>query len=181
MGATSSMSATLDAIRSNEFDAVLFAASWAHPMRSVRAALPSTDTPPFITIHSHPTRASMVHALACGFDGVVGTNEDPPSMLTRIEQIIDGSWTFESEPWLRDLGLTRGLLARDLVLTDESDQQIVDLLSTGLPDEDLALLMDWTVQRVRNRIEKLLFDNELSYRTQLAVIRAASLKLPDFS
>ena len=41
--------------------------------------------------------------------------------------------------------------------------------------------MDWPIQRVRNRIENLLSNNQLSYRTQLAVIRAASLKVPDFS
>jgi DNA-binding NarL/FixJ family response regulator len=75
----------------------------------------------------------------------------------------------------------RGMLARELELSDGNDEQLVDLMATGLPDEDIASLMDWTVQRVRNRIERLLDDNALMYRTQLAVIRAASLKVPDFS
>jgi len=123
----------------------------------------------------------MAHALACGFDGVVSVGDPPHSTIGRITQIVDGSWTFESEPWLQELGLMRGMLARELELSDGNDEQLVDLMATGLPDEDIASLMDWTVQRVRNRIERLLDDNALMYRTQLAVIRAASLKVPDFS
>jgi hypothetical protein len=41
--------------------------------------------------------------------------------------------------------------------------------------------MGWTIQKVRNRIESLLASNDLAYRTQLAVIRASLLKVPDFS
>jgi len=181
VGATLSVTATIDALRSTKIDAMLFPSDWSHPMRSVRAALSTEAVPPFIAVNHHASRASMAHALACGFDGVVGANDDAPAMLERIERIIDGTWTFESEPWLRELGVTRGLLARELILDEDTDDQIVDLVSTGLPDDDIAVLMDWTIQRVRNRIEALLSANDLSYRTQLAVIRAASLKVPDFS
>lgn len=180
VGSTRSIGATIDALRSDDLDALLFPSDWAHPMKSVRASLPA-DAPSFIAVHEQTTRASLVHALACGFDGVVATSEDRDSVVDRIERIIDGSWTFESEPWLRDLGLTRGLLARELLLDDDGDEELVDLMGTGLPDEDIALLMEWTIQRVRNRIANLLSNNDLSYRTQLAVIRAASVKVADFS
>lgn len=179
-GSSTSIGATVDAIRSNDLDALLFSSEWAHPMRTVRSALPPSSVPSFIAVHHHATRASMAHALACGFDGVVSVNDDPKSTVDKIAKIIDGTWTFESEPWLRELGLIRGMLARELVLGNTDDEQLVDLVGTGLPDEDIAMLMDWTIQQVRNRIERLLTDNDLAYRTQLAVIRAASLKVPDF-
>jgi len=181
VGASTSINATVDAIRSNDLDAILFASEWAHPMRSVRSSMTETSVPSFIAVHQNVSRASMAHALACGFDGVVSVGDPPHSTIGRITQIVDGSWTFESEPWLQELGLMRGMLARELELSDGNDEQLVDLMATGLPDEDIASLMDWTVQRVRNRIERLLDDNALMYRTQLAVIRAASLKVPDFS
>lgn len=179
-GSSTSIGTTVDAIRSNDLDALLFSSEWAHPLRTVRSALPPSSVPSFIAVHHRVSRASMAHALACGFDGVVSMSDDPRSTLDKIAKIIDGTWTFESEPWLRELGLRRGMLARELVLDDTSDEQLVDLVGTGLPDEDIAMLMDWTIQQVRNRIENLLTDNNLAYRTQLAVIRAASLKVPDF-
>lgn len=179
-GSSTSIGTTVDAIRSNDLDALLFSSEWAHPMKSVRSALSQSSVPSFIAVHRHASRASIVHALACGFDGVVSVSDDPKSTIAKIEKIIDGTWTFESEPWLRELGLRRGILARELVLSDTNDEQLVDLVGTGLPDEDIAMLMDWTIQQVRNRIESLLTDNDLAYRTQLAVIRAASLKVPDF-
>ena len=180
-GSSTSIGTTVDAIRSYDFDALRFSSEWAHPMKSVRSALPQSSVPSFIAVHRHASRASIVHALACGFDGVVSISDDPKSTIDKIAKIIDGTWTFESEPWLRELGVTRGLLARELILNDDNDNQLVDLIATGMPDDDIAYLMDWTIQSVRNRIERVLIDNELAYRTQLAVIRAASLKVPDFS
>lgn len=150
-------------------------------MKSIRHSMPADSIPTFIVVRNNSSRASIIHSFACGFDGVVNAHGDTRSLLRKIEQIIEGSWTFESEPWLRELGLTRGLLARDLVYSDEYDDELLDLVSIGLPDEKIAVLMEWTVQRVRNRIERLLSDNELTYRTQLAVVRVASLKVPDFS
>jgi len=181
VGTTTSIGATLDAIRTNTVDALLFDYEWAHPMKSIRASLSAKAFPPFIAVHEQASRAAMVHALACGFDGLVGTSDGSGAIINKIERIVDGTWSFESEPWLREIGLSRGLLARELELSEDDDEQLVDLVGTGLPDEDIALLMDWSIQRVRNRIENLLSNNQLSYRTQLAVIRAASLKVPDFS
>ena len=181
VGTTTSIGATLDAIRTNTVDALLFDYEWAHPMKSIRASLSAKAFPPFIAVHEQASRAAMVHALACGFDGLVGTSDGSGAIINKIERIVDGTWSFESEPWLREIGLSRGLLARELELSEDYDEQLVDLVGTGLPDEDIALLMDWSIQRVRNRIENLLSNNQLSYRTQLAVIRAASLKVPDFS
>jgi DNA-binding NarL/FixJ family response regulator len=181
VGTTTSIGATLDAIRTNTVDAPLFDYEWAHPMKSIRASLSAKAFPPFIAVHEQASRAAMVHALACGFDGLVGTSDGSGAIINKIERIVDGTWSFESEPWLREIGLSRGLLARELELSEDDDEQLVDLVGTGLPDEDIALLMDWSIQRVRNRIENLLSNNQLSYRTQLAVIRAASLKVPDFS
>ena len=180
-GSSTSIGTTVDAIRSNDLDALLFSSELAHPMKSVRLTLAQTPAPSFIAVHGRASRASLVHALACGFDGVVSLGDDPDSIVDKIAKIIDGTWTFESEPWLRELGLTRGVLARELVLDGDSDEQLVDLMGTGLPDEDIAALMSWTIQQVRNRIESLLAVNDLAYRTQLAVIRAASLKVSDFS
>ena len=180
-GTTTSVGATVEAVQSREFDALLFPSEFAHPMRSIRASLSVDVAPSFIAVHERPSRAALVHALACGFDATVATAEGRDSVIDRIQHIVNGTWSFESEPWLRELGLTRGLLARDLILGEADDEQLVDLMGTGLPDDDIAHLMDWTIQRVRKRIAALLDENDLRYRTQLAVVRAASMKVTDFT
>jgi DNA-binding NarL/FixJ family response regulator len=103
------------------------------------------------------------------------------SAVERIASVVAGTSTLESEPALRDLGLSPGLLARELVFRDSNDRLVSDLVATGLTDDDIALAMGWTIQKVRNQIEHLLSANELNHRTQLAVIRASLLKVPDFS
>ncbi|MFZ9696611.1 MAG: hypothetical protein ACO3C5_03135 [Ilumatobacteraceae bacterium] len=181
VGTTTTIGATLNAIRTNRIDALVFAYEWAHPMKAVRATVSAEAFPPFIAVHEQASRAAMVHTLACGFDGLVGTIDGSDAIINKIERIVDGTWSFDSEPWLREVGLSQGLLAKELELSEDDDEQLVDLVGTGLPDGDIASLMNWSIQRVRNRIENLLSNNQLSYRTQLAVIRAARLKVPDFS
>lgn len=83
-------------------------------------------------------------------------------------------------PSLQGLSHLRGLLARELIFEDADDQPVADLVGTGLSDDDIARVMGWTIQPVRNRIENLLASNELTSRTQLVVLRASRLKVPDF-
>ena len=180
-GTTSTAQATVDAMRTPDHDAVLFPLEWVDLMRTVKASTSDVMMTPLIVASELPSKAGIVRAFACGFHGAVHFGSGYSSAAERIASIVDGSWTLDSEPILRELAVSRGLLAKELVTSDSDDGQLVDLLGTGLTDDEIARLMDWTVQRVRNRIERLLHDNALMYRTQLAVIRAASLKVPDFS
>jgi len=180
-GSSHTARATLDAMHSGDLDAVLFPTDWSDIMRTLRSSVNGTRHSPLILASEQPSKTVLVRALACGFDGTVFTAVGPAGTVSRISQIIDGSWSLENEPALRELAITPGLLTQQLVFQDSHDEQIADLLGTGLPDDDIAILMDMTIQQVRNRIANLLTQNELSYRTQLAVVRAASVKVPDFS
>jgi DNA-binding CsgD family transcriptional regulator len=95
--------------------------------------------------------------------------------------IVTGRVRLDNEPILRDLGLPPGLLARGLEVEPGDDTDIADLVGAGLPDADIAVTMGASVQTVRNRIEHILHANGLSHRTQLAVVRASLVKVPDFS
>ena len=102
-------------------------------------------------------------------------------MIIRIKQIIDGRLLINDDPALQSLGVSAGLFTRQIVIDDPVDQHIADLVGTGMPDDDIARIMDIPVQAVRNRIEGLLVANGLTYRTQLAVIQASLVKVPDFA
>ena len=181
VGTSATARNTLDAMRSQQVDAVLFPTAWADIMRTLRVSIDGVGHSPLILTTEQPSKTSLVRAFACGFNGTVFTSAGLTQAISRVSEIISGSWSLENEPVLRGLAITPGLLSRQVVFEDSHDEQIADLLGTGLLDHDIAILMDMTIQQVRNRIENLLTQNELSYRTQLAVVRAARLKVPDFS
>lgn len=181
IGTTDTAASTSAALSSTQIDAVLFPANWIDIMRTIRTSTESDIDPTLIVMTERHSKPALVRALACGFDGAIHIDAGPSSAAEQISHILDGTWSFETEPAIDGLALSRGLLARRLKFADADDEHIADLAGIGLPDEDIAFFMDWTVQRVRNRIERLLVENDLAYRTQLAVVRAASLKVPDFS
>lgn len=180
-GISTTVSATVGALHANDVDALIFPTDWSDILRAVRMSKNGNIDAALVVATESVAPSVLVRALACGFDGVVGMHLGPQHTIQRISEIVDGSWGFESEPSLRGLAVSHGLLVRQLVVDDGDDEQLVDLVGIGLPDDDIAVLLQWSAQRVRNRIEHLLDINELSYRTQLAVVRAASLKVPDFS
>jgi DNA-binding NarL/FixJ family response regulator len=58
---------------------------------------------------------------------------------------------------------------------------VADLIASGLTDSDIAETLSLPLQTVRNRVEALLTSNELSHRTQLAILQVTGWKIPDFA
>lgn len=180
-GTTSTGASTVDVLHSDGIDAVIFPFDWLDFIHTLRSSSSSSGAARLIVAADGVSAPLLVRTLAYGFDGVVDMNLEPVHAIGQVARIVDGAWRLESDPAVRGLALTRGLLAKELTLSDADDRHIADLVGTGLPDDEIAAVMDWSIQAVRNRIESLLAANQLSYRTQLAVIRAASLKVPDFN
>jgi DNA-binding NarL/FixJ family response regulator len=173
---------TVEALKSSSVDALIFPFEWADVVRTLMVSQSSPKTEPsLVVVASQISTPILARSLACGFHGAVEASTPIESAVERIASVVAGTSTLESEPALRDLGLSPGLLARELVFRDSNDRLVSDLVATGLTDDDIALAMGWTIQKVRNQIEHLLSANELTHRTQLAVIRASLLKVPDFS
>ena len=171
------------ALRGSDPDAVLFPVDRADLARTIRiSSRAAIDSPPFFVAAAEEiTRPLIVKAALSGFDAMVGSTTPPDALGTRLGAIVEGRVRLRDEPILRDLGLPPGLLARGLHVDAGVDTDIADLVGAGLSDEDVSVTMGLPVQTVRNRIEHILHSNGLSYRTQLAVMRAAFVKVPDFS
>ena len=181
-GTSSTAAQTAEVLKSDRVDAIIFPFEWADVLRTLETSRGAPrPNPALIVVAESLSTPILARSLACGFDGAVETEGKIDHAVRRIHDVVSGDWTLESQPSLHGLGLTRGLLARELVIEDTDDRHIADLVGTGLTDDDIALVMGWTIQKVRNRIESLLASNDLAYRTQLAVIRASLLKVPDFS
>jgi len=172
---------TAEAMRSGAADALLFPDEWSDAVRSIKSSVGNTTEIPLVVAAAPLSKPILARSLAYGFNGAVSPLDPIDASIQRIQDIVAGRWHLEDEPLIRDLGLTNGLFDRDLVIEVEDDRHIADLVGIGLTDEEIARVIDRSLQHTRNRIENLLATNELAYRTQLAVIRASLLKVPDFS
>lgn len=168
--------------RRGDIHAFVFAPDWAETCRAIR--LTEHDSPsrfPAFVLASHEvTKTLLVKSLLYGFEGVVAMTDEPLHIVQRIEGIVEGSISIVDEPPLRNLNLRHGLLARELVVDNPDDQELAQLVGAGLPDSEIADLLGWNIQHVRNRVEHLITANGLSYRTQLAVLSSSVWRIPDF-
>ncbi len=171
------------AVRQEDVNALIFPNSLAELCRAIRISASTASPPPpsFIVGSDEISLALEVKASLYGFDGAVSIQDEPQVIFGKIEEIVVGSDRDPSDPLLEDLGLRPGLLAKEFKTTNPDDRLVADLVGAGLPDKDIASITGKNVQDVRNTIERLLHANDLTYRTQLAVLRASSWKVPDFS
>ena len=171
------------AVKSIDFNALIVPQSWAEMGRALRITLGSApgSKPSFIIGTDELTAALVVKVALYGFDAAVPVTSDPTSALHEIAQVATSTRPLSAEPLLHQLGLQPGVLARELILVDPSDSEVADLVGSGLPDSDIARVTGKSIQQIRNVIEGLLHANGLTYRTQLAVLRSASWRIPDFS
>lgn len=170
------------AAQDSDIDAFVFPVEWSELCRAIQL---SSDVPVFeatsLIVTAHPvSKPVLVKAYLYGFDGAISIDHEPLTNVARIVDIVDGRESLLDNPIFRDLDVTPGLLARNVTFPLPDDEDLAHLVGVGLPDDAIARVMGWSIQRVRNRIEDLLITNDLVYRTQLAVLCASVWKIPDF-
>ena len=171
-----------EALKAYKIDALIFPFDWADVVRTLKVSIgTSRPVPALVVVADQLSTPVLARSLACGFAGAVETAAHVDKAIDRIADVVRGSWNLANEPSLSGLALSPGLLARELMVSNADDQHVADLVGSGLTDDEIAVAMGWTLQKVRNCVEHLLSTNDLTYRTQLAVIRASLLKVPDFS
>lgn len=172
----------VESLRTDPIDAVLLPMDWVDVARAMKKdVFPALDrAPSLVLIAQAPRLSTRARALSSGFDGVIDLSVDTESLVATLHQITTPGSPSADDVAVRGLGIIPDLLVRDLAVIDHADTDLLDLLAIGTTDEDIALAMDWDIQEVRNRIATLLDANGLNYRTQLAVVRLSSARIPDF-
>ena len=170
-------------IRRDSADVALFPTDWIDVARAIRRGLqPKAEPgPSFVLVTSSPRLALRARALSSGLDGIVDTSSDPEQLVMNLNRIASGTVRLTHDEELTKLNLLPGLMARDLILTSDDDESLADLIAAGLTDEAISGVLDWNIQETRNRIADLLAVNDMRYRTQLAIARSSSIRIPDFS
>lgn len=173
---------TVDAIRTEAVDALLFAEPLSDLARAIRvsAGIPIQTSPTMVLASGEVSQPLLVTSLAHGFDAVLPIDDTPDAVTRRLTEIVNGEHRLSGNMLPGALAVEPGLLAQPLVTDDPLDQQVADLVGSGLSDQDIAQVTGRSIQDVRNRIENLMAINHLATRTHLAIRRAAHIVVPDF-
>ncbi len=171
----------IETLRSDPIDAVLLPFDWIEVARAIKKDVaPSLSNDPSLVLIAHSPRVSTrARALSSGFDGILDLSGDAEKLLADLDQICERSTTGDGE-LLKSIGVIPNLLVRHLKVTDTEDHGLLDLLAIGATDDEIAIALDWNIQKVRNHIASLLVANDMRYRTQLAVAHVSSTRIPDF-
>jgi len=172
---------SIDALRSSAVDVFMFPVDWFNLARMIRSCIDGSAEPSYVVAAPAPSRVHVVRALQYGYDGVVSVDQHADAVSTHLAAVAAGDVSLYDHPSLASLDLEPGLLARELSYPTAVDADVADLIASGLTDADIAETLSLPLQTVRNRVEALLTSNELSHRTQLAILQIVSWKIPDFA
>lgn len=120
---------------------------------------------------------SEIRALQYGLDGVVAVDAPPNDVAGELSAIAERRWTpkqIDMQVVMRE----RGLLNRPLLLRNSDDAATSELIALGLTDEEISTITREDMQVVRNRIADLMRLNQLTHRTQLAILQISHWPSP---
>lgn len=135
------------------------------------------NPPPIALVQHEPSVALHVLAAHSGAVGIVDPLLDWDSITGALHRAM-------SQPEIGDDGhriwteVERPLTFHDadIEMRDDVDQDIVDLVSLGLADREVAAAVHLAEQTVRNRLSRILEHSGLKNRTQLAMRRRSQLE-----
>lgn len=127
---------------------------------------------------STATDALKIQAARRGFVDIVDTGRPTREVADRILGLQRGETPLRDDRLWQTIGESTPNHDMSNVTTDETDREIVELLSVGLSDRDIALGVHLSLQAVRNRVSSMLERSGCVNRTQLGWV-FSSLSLVD--
>jgi len=134
-----------------------------------------------VVVATSPTAPLVIKAHQYGVHDVIPFDTDADALVRRFKLTIDGKSEIENHPVIQSLRFKNGQFNKTVQHRNEDDVIILQMLSLGMADHEIALVSNTPLQLVRNRIADLIILNDLVNRTQLAVLQATSLVIPDFT
>lgn len=134
-----------------------------------------------VVVATSPSAPLVIKAHQYGVHEVIPFDTDADDLVRRFKLTIDGKSEIENHPVIQSLRFKNGQFNKTVQHRNEDDVIILQMLSLGMADHEIALVSNTPLQLVRNRIADLIILNDLVNRTQLAVLQATSLVIPDFT
>lgn len=134
-----------------------------------------------VVVAQSPSTTMVIKAHQYGISDVIPLETDTASLLERFKLTIAGQSEIHNHPMIQSLHVKNGQANKSVLYEDEVDMIILQLLSLGMSDQEISMVSATPLQLVRNRIANLILINDVTNRTQLAVLQARNLLIPDFA
>jgi DNA-binding NarL/FixJ family response regulator len=128
-----------------------------------------------------PTVPLFVKAHQFGFNNVLPLTTPEEKIVPSLQRTLSGEESIKDHPSVKALHLTPGALTHSISFEDINDQHIVELVGVGLSDHEIAEALNLSIQNVRNRVAHSIRINQLTNRTQLALLQNTNWQIPDFA
>ena len=174
---------TIEVLNSGEVDIAIHSRDTVAIPGLIRSALVGgvASSVRRILATDNPSAPLVVRAHQFGFDGLVGLPDSAKDLSLNLLEVLSGRASLADHPIVRRLGLTAGMMDRTLVYADDFEAHVADLLGLGLTDDEVSDALSAPIQRVRNSIAAIIEANGLRTRTQLCVLHAVNVQVPEFA
>ena len=128
-----------------------------------------------------PSVPLLVKAHQYGFNNILPLTTPEDQIVPSLQRTLRGEESIKDHPSVKALRLTLGALTHAITFDDANDRHIVELVGVGLSDHEIAEALNLNIQHVRNRVAQSLRINQLTNRTQLALLQNTNWQIPDFA
>ena len=112
--------------------------------------------------------AFVYRALTFGVDDVVDISRDDAHVAVAIETAISGRGHAYDSYLVDEVDAQCDLTSLCIVYADGTDRDIVPMIAAGYTDREIADVLHYSHQVIRNRISRILLRSGIRNRTQLA-------------
>jgi len=135
-----------------------------------------SNPPPIAVVQHEPSVALHVLASHSGATGVIDPLSDWESISGALDRaVLQSQPEYDHRIWTEVERPHHGH-GDAIEMRDDIDRDIVDLVSLGLADREVAAAVHLAEQTVRNRLSRILEHSGLKNRTQLAMRRRSQLE-----
>lgn len=129
------------------------------------------DAPRSIVVARNLCPATVYGLLAFGVDDVVELTDDVESFARDLADAVDARRLVCASHLVGGVLPPPPLVGRRIVSRDPVDEAIVELVAAGYTDREIAEVMHYSHQSIRNKLSRILMESGLRNRTQLAALQ----------
>lgn len=132
------------------------------------SSIPSGENPRVVVLAERINSAFVYRGLAFGIDDVIDIGRGDDHISASFDAIICGDGPAFMSYLVKSVDAAVDVTRLCIVCSDAIDKQIVPLIAAGYTDREIADVLHYSHQVIRNRISRILLRSGIRNRTQLA-------------
>lgn len=158
------------AAKDTEIDASICGSEFMESAARARSATGrNSPNPARLFLTNKPTFGDVVRGVHTGFDNYLVEDDPVEKWVDTIHRTIDGTSSLKDNTLWNVAGEPVDMTTLRFEERSELERNIIELLSEGLTNDQIAELLHVSCQTVRNRVCRLMDDIGVSNRTMLSL------------